>query len=116
VRRAPRGRSFLLRSFLVGFLVGFLASCTGRVGASQAGQGGSTGLGTGGTGNVQCPSGKTKCGAACKDLTSDQQNCGACGSACGAGEVCQAGQWASRSDCVVERGNGIACIVRGALS
>jgi len=32
------------------------------------------------------------CGSACKDLTSDQQNCGKCGNACGAGETCQSGQ------------------------
>ncbi|HMF42392.1 MAG TPA: DUF1592 domain-containing protein [Polyangia bacterium] len=32
------------------------------------------------------------CGAACKDVTSDQQNCGKCGNACGAGETCQSGQ------------------------
>ena len=33
-----------------------------------------------------------KCGSECKDLTTDQQNCGTCGVACGAGQTCQAGQ------------------------
>jgi uncharacterized protein DUF1592/uncharacterized protein DUF1588/uncharacterized protein DUF1595/uncharacterized protein DUF1587 len=33
-----------------------------------------------------------KCGQECKDLLSDQQNCGTCGNACGAGQSCQAGK------------------------
>jgi hypothetical protein len=41
---------------------------------------------------MQCTGGQSKCGSACKDLTSDQQNCGACGNACGSGETCQGGQ------------------------
>ena len=35
-----------------------------------------------------CPNGRTDCGNACVDLTSDENHCGACGIACGGGETC----------------------------
>jgi formylglycine-generating enzyme required for sulfatase activity len=38
-----------------------------------------------------CPSGQADCGGACKSLGSDSANCGACGTACGAGTTCQNG-------------------------
>lgn len=40
-----------------------------------------------------CPTGQTSCdgGATCKDLNSDLANCGTCGNACAAGQVCLAG-------------------------
>jgi hypothetical protein len=41
---------------------------------------------------VQCTGSQTKCGSECRDVSADQQNCGACGHACGAGESCQASQ------------------------
>src|SRR5262249_2097250 len=90
VRMALRGQSFLLWSFLVLVLS---AGCAGRgeVGTGQGGQGG-TGPGNGGVGgSVQCPAGQPKCGSECRDLSADQQNCGTCGNACGAGQTCQAG-------------------------
>ncbi|HZI13294.1 MAG TPA: MXAN_6577-like cysteine-rich protein [Myxococcus sp.] len=40
---------------------------------------------------VVCTSGLSVCGEACVDLGGDTANCGACGEACGAGQVCQAG-------------------------
>jgi hypothetical protein len=83
-----RGQSLLLWSFLVGLL----ANCAGQgeIGTGQAGNGGP---GTGGAGgSMQCTGAQTKCSSGCKDLSSDQQNCGACGNACGAGESCQGGQ------------------------
>ncbi len=40
---------------------------------------------------VVCTSGLAVCGSACVDLGGDTANCGACGNACGAGQVCQEG-------------------------
>jgi hypothetical protein len=37
-----------------------------------------------------CAAGSSKCGDACVDLANDEQNCGECGMACGANEVCTA--------------------------
>jgi hypothetical protein len=37
---------------------------------------------------AECAGGSELCGNTCVDVSSDRANCGACGSACGAGEVC----------------------------
>ena len=37
---------------------------------------------------MACPTGKSACGGACVDLTSDPSNCATCGTACGAGMSC----------------------------
>ncbi len=39
----------------------------------------------------ECPSGTTDCNGTCVALSSDVNNCGACGNACGADEVCALG-------------------------
>ncbi|MCB9593102.1 MAG: hypothetical protein H6719_10250 [Sandaracinaceae bacterium] len=39
-----------------------------------------------------CRATETDCGGACVDTRSDARNCGACGTTCGAGEVCAAGR------------------------
>ncbi len=39
-----------------------------------------------------CATGLTRCGSLCVDLSSDGDNCGACGRACGAGDLCLTGQ------------------------
>jgi hypothetical protein len=52
------------------------ASCVGR-GRNQA---------------CACPQGQSVCGGVCRDLATDVLNCGACGSACGAGLSCVGGQ------------------------
>jgi hypothetical protein len=53
-----------------------IAGCTGQVdGQSPA-----------------CTAGQKACGGQCKTVATDQQNCGACGNACGAGQSCQNGQ------------------------
>jgi len=38
-----------------------------------------------------CPAGQELCGSVCATIASDPKNCGACGKACGTGEVCAAG-------------------------
>lgn len=40
----------------------------------------------------ECPEGQTKCGETCVNLQIDRSNCGACGTACSDGEVCDAGK------------------------
>jgi len=40
---------------------------------------------------VICPAGQVACGGACTELAVDVGNCGACGVACGATDVCRAG-------------------------
>lgn len=67
-----------------GILVGLLASTL--VGASAC----SSSTPDGG-GSTSCPAGQQSCGGVCKTLQSDPQNCGTCGSACGAGLLCSLG-------------------------
>ena len=42
----------------------------------------------GSSGGVSCPAGLTDCSGSCKDLTTDEGNCGECDSACSAGYLC----------------------------
>ena len=44
-----------------------------------------------GDASVQCPSGTQLCGSACVNVSNDPNNCGTCGDACGAGQVCSGG-------------------------
>ena len=44
-----------------------------------------------GCGSSSCPSHFKTCGNACVDIYTDPANCGACGTACGGGQVCSAG-------------------------
>src|SRR5688500_4376245 len=46
---------------------------------------------------ARCPSGQTICGRRCVDIRTDRMNCGACGRACSAGQICSAG--ACRAGC-----------------
>ena len=48
---------------------------------------------------VCCPPGLTDCGNQCVDTLSDDQNCGTCGNACGAGESCCGGECCDRCEC-----------------
>ena len=41
-----------------------------------------------------CTPGQMMCGGGCKTVATDAENCGTCGNACAAGQVCQAGQCA----------------------
>ena len=38
-----------------------------------------------------CPTGQTRCGAVCTDLTADLSHCGACGNVCPPGALCYEG-------------------------
>ncbi len=51
---------------------------------------------------VVCREGTGRCGEGCADFTSDQRNCGGCGLACQAGQVCQ------NSQCLCQPGS-VAC-------
>lgn len=50
--------------------------------STSSGTGGTTGTGDG------CDRGLVRCDGACVDIEASDAHCGACGSACGAGEVC----------------------------
>ena len=55
---------------------------------------------------IVCPTGWTLCGGQCVDARLDAANCGACGTACGAGEACRAGACTS---CAAACGDGQGC-------
>jgi len=46
-----------------------------------------------------CGDGLSCCSRRCADLTTDTRNCGACGSACGAGQFCGVGDGAGGAEC-----------------
>lgn len=58
--------------------------------------------------DVICRTGTSRCGVGCADFSSDTRNCGACGVACQATEVCQASACACQPG--TERCNG-TCVV-----
>lgn len=68
-------------------LVGHLAVVAGCAVAAGAGGCGQPGAIVGG----QCAAGYAQCGNSCVDLSTDPQNCGACGHACAAGVACAGG-------------------------
>jgi hypothetical protein len=49
-----------------------------------------------------CPSGTTLCGSSCVDTSTDSNNCGGCGSSCGAGKTCSAGTCPTTNDNAVK--------------
>lgn len=94
---------------------------------NHTGSGGTAGS-DGGGGTTSCEGGpQAMCGGSCVDLTSDPQNCGHCGNACGSGSSCcdsacvetsscsfavtgsdPADGWQSGGDWVLLHGNGFA--------
>jgi hypothetical protein len=57
----------------------------------------------GGGGIVVCPSGQTRCGANCTNVTVDNANCGACGVVCSADTPwCDAGQCSGAATCTFD--------------
>jgi len=80
--------------------IGGIAACfqdVGRSGTPDVGahEYGTTPAGTGGSGGTGCTVPLTACGDACVDLSSNPQNCGACGTACTGTEVCSQGTCAA---------------------
>ena len=79
-----------------GALLGALAALAGGVGVAE--------------GRTRCAAGLTRCKVGkkkpCVDLTTDPAHCGACGTACAAGETCAAGVCTRRC---VPNCNGIQC-------
>src|SRR5262249_24653712 len=57
---------------------------------------------------LTCGEGFSKCALVCADLTSDAANCGGCGVACKAGELCQNGRCRCPPDATL---CGNACVV-----
>jgi hypothetical protein len=51
---------------------------------------------------VSCGGGLSNCGGVCRDLSTDRANCGGCGVACAAGQVCSGGS------CQVSCGAGLS--------
>ncbi len=75
------------------FLLCFVACSSGSSGNTK-GDGGAEGGGDGAMGCMQ-----TMCGSACADLSTDMQNCGFCGNACGSYQTCKSGQCTSSMTC-----------------
>lgn len=71
--------------------------------------GGSGDGGTGMDGSAMCGAGETDCGGACVDTSSDPGNCGACGTACTGGQVCDMGACADMCSGGLENCSG-ACV------
>jgi hypothetical protein len=69
-----------------------MAACGDDAGTSAGGNGGAGPSGgsdpSGGGGAPGCSAGLTDCGGACVDTGVDASNCGACGTVCDPGEVC----------------------------
>jgi endoglucanase len=85
---------------------------SGGTGTAGVSAGGSAGVGGGGS---QCAVGTSACSGTCVNLSTDALNCGACGKACTAGQVCsgtcmcQAGLMACPSGCANIAADGANC-------
>lgn len=60
--------------------------------------------------SMACPGGLSLCGAFCRDTTTDESNCGACGQGCSSTEVCTGGRCVGVAGCTAPRMMcGVAC-------
>ena len=78
--------------------VALLAALTGCATGATSDVGGNVGpadTSSGDDGGTTCGSGTQSCGGKCVDTLGDRDNCGACGAACPAGQVCVAGACAA---------------------
>jgi hypothetical protein len=64
------------------------ASCAKPTDSGPTGTGGTTGAGGS---SVTCGTGQMNCSGQCKTVATDNQNCGSCGTACGASRTCNNG-------------------------
>ncbi len=85
--------AWLASGLAVGALVasGVVAAACGSSGSNDNGSSGFPPNDAGGGPSSEppvCTGAQTACGAACVDTASDPANCGACGAACAAGELC----------------------------
>jgi alpha-tubulin suppressor-like RCC1 family protein len=82
-----------------------LATCDGTCGLTNAAAGTLCGAGSGvgskavpdtcdGSGTCLCAASEQRCGGACVDELTDEQNCGTCGAACATGVLCIGGRCA----------------------
>ncbi len=55
-----------------------------------------------------CPAGQTSCNRSCRNLQSDNGNCGACGNTCAAGTTCTNGSCGGRSCLAIKQANPAA--------
>ncbi len=99
--------------FGVGFgALGLLAHCSGSdniiLPGNDAGPQPDTGVAE--TGPAPCDNGLTRCGDTCVDLQKDTANCGKCGTACGAKEVCSAGACAGCDTIDADKDGFDACV------
>lgn len=93
-----RGRLNRYRAILAWAFVLVVGVAVGGGGCANGGSDTATGddsgvegdvtTGEGGEGGIPCPSGQSRCGTACVNLVTDGKNCGKCGNACGASQVC----------------------------
>lgn len=99
---------------------GGVASAAGGTGGNQTGGAGGRATSGGGSASAgagpTCATGLVTCGGTCANTESDVANCGSCGNACAAGQVCtagectcQAGLTACPGGCVDTMGDGSNC-------
>src|SRR6266446_5982250 len=87
------GSSMLASRVLSSLFAVSVLACSGETaGIPDAASDGSPGVDGGG---LACVGGTTACGDKCIELDVDPKNCGACGKACAAGEMCSAGKCAT---------------------
>jgi len=89
--RISTGASIVLASAI---LMSFGPGCSSSAMIIEPPVDNDSGIDGGGDGGV-CPGGQTSCSGTCTDTKFDPANCGACGTACKADEVCNGGTCAS---------------------
>jgi hypothetical protein len=75
----------------------------GEAATAESGSGADSGCGDAGC--ITCPAGSMPCGGSCAHVTSDNQNCGACGNVCltSAGQSCVSGSCTPPASLLVDR-------------
>lgn len=117
--RTRRGAAGLVAG---GMLAAFGAVAGARRHGTADGQRTKKHKGKKGKDKKRCPAGQTRCGKACTNVQADPANCGSCGNACGAGQICAAGACGALppagptftvSGRAIEDANGNPVVLRG---